>query len=154
MKFEIKMLQTELIQDFLSREVIAVVGLSRKGDLPANFIFKKFVDAGYETYPVNPNAEEIDGVQCYPNVKAVPKTPDAVFLGGTPKVSENTIEDCVEAKVPIVWMHRGIGKGSFSEKAAELCENNGIKAVTNGCPMMFIQSVDPFHKLLRWFKSW
>ena len=147
------MLQIDLIHEFLSRKSVAVVGVSRMGDIPANMIFKRFLEAGYEAYPINPNTKEINGKVCYPNLQSLPTVPEAVFLAGTPAVSESTVDDCVELKVPIVWMHKGIGQGSFSEVARQKCEANGIQAIYNGCPMMFIKPVDPFHGILKWFKK-
>ncbi len=146
------MLQIDLIRQFLAKKVIAVVGVSRKGDIPANYIFKRFKDSGYQAFPINPNAEEIGGEKVFASLKDLPKKPEAVLLAGTPEVSEKTVTDCVEANVPIVWMHRGIGNGSYSESATNELLKNDIHVITNGCPMMFIPKVDIFHRIFRWFK--
>jgi hypothetical protein len=50
-------------------------------------------------------------------------------------------------------MHRGIGKGSYSEDATEMFKKEGIEVITNGCPFMFLKPVDPFHGLLKWVKK-
>jgi hypothetical protein len=147
------MLQIDLIEEFLDKKTIAVVGVSRKGKNPANLILKKFKSAGYETYGINPKATEIDGEKCYPDIGSLPIKPEAVMLAGPPGVSESAVLDCIEGKVSIVWMHRGMGEGSYSEKAEEECKANGIKVITNGCPMMFVGKVDPFHRVFRWFKK-
>jgi len=146
------MLQKDLIQEFLKKKRIAVVGVSRKGDIPANFIFKRFRESGYTAFPINPNAEEVEGEKCYPDISSLPEIPEGVMLAGTPEVSEKCLLDCIENKVPIVWMHRGIGKGSFSPIAEVEAREHGIKVINNGCPMMFVGKVDGFHKLLKWFK--
>ncbi len=147
------MLQLDLIHEFLDKKVIAVVGVSRNGDLPANHIYQKFKQLGYETYQVNPNSEEIDGDKCYPDLGGLPSKAEAVLLGGRPEVSSTTIDECGELDIPIVWMHKGFGQGSYSEEAVEKCNKAGIKAIVNGCPLMFLGKVDPFHKVLRWFKK-
>jgi len=148
------MLQLEYIAEFLNKKIISVVGVSRKGDIPANAIFNKFKAAGYETYAVNPNTDEVAGEKCYASIGLLPTKPEAVVLAGPPSVTEKVVADCITAKIPIVWMHRGIGRGSFSEKAAEVCKANGIKVITNGCPMMFVSPVDPFHRIYKWFKKY
>lgn len=148
------MLQLDLIHQFLDKNVIAVVGPSRKGDLPANHIFKKFKEAGYETYPINPGTNEIEGSTCYPSIRDTPKNPEAILLGSTPEVSEKVIDDCINQKIDLVWMHRGIGRGSYSDEATDKCKKNGISAITNGCPLMFLQPVDGFHRIFKWFKNW
>ncbi len=146
------MLQLDLINRFMDSRRIAVVGVSRKKDLPANYILKKLKASGYEAVAINPNADEIDGDRCYPSIKELQERPEAVMLAGTPATSENVIEECAEAGISLVWMHRGMGPGSYSRRAEIKCLEQGIDAITNGCPMMFIKPVDPFHRLLRWFK--
>ena len=147
------MLQLDLIKDFLAQKTIAIVGVSRKADIPANHIFDKFRSAGYHAYPVNPNAEEIDGEKCYPDLAHLPEKPDAVLLGSTPDVSFHIASEVIELQIPRVWMHKGIGKGSYSYEAAGKLIDHGVNVIKNGCPMMFIKNVDPFHRVLRWFKG-
>jgi predicted CoA-binding protein len=146
------MLQTELIHKFLHGHVIAVIGVSRKKDIPANAIFQKFKQAGYEVYPINPYTEDIDGIKCYPDINSLPSKPDSVLLAGKPQVSESTVEECISLDIKYIWMHRGIGQGSYSKKADTKCRENGIEPITNGCPMMFVKPVDPFHRIFKWFK--
>ncbi len=147
------MIQTELIIEFLSKKKIAVVGVSRKGDIPANHIFHKFKDAGYDVYPVNPHAEVVEGLTCYPDISSLPEKPEAVMLAGTPVVSEKVMQECLDNHVDLVWMHKGIGQGSYSPKADQLAGEKGITVIKNGCPMMFVGKVDPFHKVLKWIKK-
>jgi hypothetical protein len=147
------MLQQDLINDFLTKKVIAVAGVSRKKDIPANYIFRKFRDSGYKVYPVNPNAEMVEGVVCYPSLADLPEKPEALMLASTPSVSEILIEECAKLGIELTWMHRGVGKGSYSEKAAKKASDLGVKAITNGCPMMFLEKVDPFHRFFRWIKK-
>lgn len=55
----------EAAQEFLAQKRIAVAGVSRQGDTAANAIYKKLRDSGYEVFPVNPNAAEVEGDRCY-----------------------------------------------------------------------------------------
>jgi len=146
------MLQTQLIKEFLDNEVIAVVGVSRKKDIPANGIFKKFKSAGYRVYPINPNADQIDGEKCYPDIQSTTEKPDAVLIAGPPEISKSIVSQCLQENIRHIWMHRGIGNGSYSEEAEKLCLDNGVEPITNGCPMMFVKPVDPFHFVFRLFK--
>ena len=146
------MLQKELIDKFLDSKVIAVIGFSRKKDIPANYIYEKFEKAGYHVYAINPNTSEIDGVKCYPDIKSAPNLPEAVLLASTPEVSEIVVDQCIEQGIKKIWMHRGFGNGSYSKNAEVKCTDNGFEAITNGCPMMFVKPVDTFHRIFRWFK--
>jgi predicted CoA-binding protein len=152
MNFKLKMLQKDLIEFFLSQPIIAVVGVSGKKDNPANHIYKRFRELDYTVFPVNPNASEVEGDPCYATLEKLPLAPSAVMLAGRPEVSEELMHDCARLNVSVVWMHRGIGPGSYSRDASDLARKYGIKAIVNGCPMMFLGKVDPFHKVLSWFK--
>ncbi|MGQ9744340.1 MAG: CoA-binding protein [Candidatus Bathycorpusculaceae bacterium] len=62
----------EMIKAFLDEKVFAVVGASD----PRKYgyqVYKDLKNAGYEVYPVNPNAEEILGDKCYPSLENLPK---------------------------------------------------------------------------------
>ena len=67
------MLQKDLISKFLESKTVAVFGVSRKGDIPANYIYRKFKQAGFETFAINPNTSEIEGDKCYPALDSIPK---------------------------------------------------------------------------------
>ncbi len=62
----------ELVTDFLRGRRIAVVGVSRGTGSAANPVFRKLRDSGYEVYPVNPNASEVEGAKCFANLESVP----------------------------------------------------------------------------------
>ena len=57
-------------------------------------MYKDLKNAGYEVYAVNPNAEEILGDKCYPNLESLPVKPGVVDVVVPPKVTEHTVEIC------------------------------------------------------------
>ena len=66
---------------------IAIVGISRNDNtnIPGYTglqMFRSLLDTGFKgrLYPVNPKADEIEGVQAYPSVKAIPESPDLVII--------------------------------------------------------------------------
>lgn len=128
-------------KEFLAQERIAVAGVSRaKTDAAANGIYKKLRDSGHQVFPINPNAEEIDGDTCYPNVQSIPGGVDGVVIVTRPELTEKIVEDCVEAGVPRVWMHNNtFMDSSVSESAVETCRENDIVIIDGGCPMMFLE---------------
>ncbi len=70
----------ESIAQFLSEKRIAVAGVSRRKDQAAHAVFRKLRACGYEVFPVNPKATEVEGVTCYPNLAAIPKSVDSVVV--------------------------------------------------------------------------
>jgi predicted CoA-binding protein len=140
----------EAVEEFLAQKRIAVAGVSRDGADASNAIYKKLKNHGYEVFPVNPNAGEVEGDTCYPNVQAISGGVDGVVIATHPKVAGQIVRDCTEAGVSRVWMHRSFGQGSVSEEAVEYCRQHDITVIPGGCPMMFCEP-DIAHKCMRWF---
>ncbi len=146
----------ELVQGFLAQKKIAVVGVSDKRETGCNLSYKKFKDAGYRVYAVNPRISTFEGDPCYADLKSIPEKPDAVFMLTNPKVTEQIVQQCVDLGIKHVWMHcmmgtkPGLAAGttSVSQSAVEMCKANGIKVIPGACPNQFLQP-DGGHKFMR-----
>ncbi len=99
----------ELVKDFLAQKKIAVVGVSDKRETGCNMSYKKFKQAGYQVYAVNPRITTFEGDPCYPDLKSLPEKPEAVFILASPKVTDVIVQQCVELGVKHVWMHCMMG---------------------------------------------
>lgn len=141
----------EAAQEFLSQKRIAVAGVSRQGDAVANAIFKKLRQTGHEVFPVNPNAAEVEGERCYPNLAAIPGGVDGVVLATPPSAAVQLVRECGALGIKRVWMHRSFGQGSVDDEAVRLGTELGLSVIPGSCPMMFCEPVDVAHKCLRWF---
>lgn len=139
------------ITDFLSGKRIAVAGVSRGADSAANPVFRKLRTAGYEVFPVNPNAAEVEGVPCYPDLASIPGVLDGVVVATHPNQSIEIVRQAIARKVPRVWFHRSFGQGSVSDAAVRECEAHGIACIVGGCPLMFCEPVDVGHRCMRWW---
>ena len=143
----------EQVEAFLAQKRIAVVGVSRKQGT-GNGIFTSLRGRGYKVYPVNPNATEVMGETCYPDLKSIPGGVDAAVIVTRPEVTEAVVHDCAEAGVSHVWMHYnalfGKGNSSVSEAAVAYCREHGIDVIAGGCPLMFGKGADVGHKCMRW----
>ena len=93
----------EMVQGFLAQKKIAVVGVSDKRETGCNMAYQKFKENGYQVYPINPRISTYDGVTCYPDLKAIPETPDAVFILANPKVTDEIVQQCADLGVKHVW---------------------------------------------------
>lgn len=145
-----------LVQDFLAQKTIAVVGVSDKRETGCNLGYRKFKEAGYTVYAVNPHLTTYDGAPCYPDLKSIPEKPDAVFVLANPKVTEQIVQQCVELGIQRVWMHcllgtkPGLGAGmtSVSQRAVQMCRENGITVIPGSCPNQFLNP-DFGHAVMR-----
>ena len=84
---------------------IGIVGVSREGattvpGYTGTRIFRLLKNAGFQgnIYPVNPKAEEIDGMKVYPDVASVPETLDLVIITVSAPVVPQVLENCVTAR--------------------------------------------------------
>lgn len=138
-------------EKFLQQKTIAVVGVSSKGDMAANIIYKKLRDQDYNIYAVNPNAKNVEGDPCYPRLQSIPEPVDGVVIGTPPDVTPEIIDECASLGIRNIWIHRSFGVGSYHPEAIKKAEEYGISVIPGGCPMMFCNPVDPVHKCMRWF---
>ena len=146
----------KLVKDFLAQKKIAVVGVSDKRETGCNASYKKFKQAGYQVFGINPRITTYDGDPCYPDLKALPEKPDAVFILASPKTTDQIVQQCVELGVKHVWMHCMMGTkpgaaasmSSVSSEAVKKCRENGIAVIPGSCPNQFIKP-DPGHAMMR-----
>ena len=136
---------------FLEGRRIVVAGVSRSGNAPANAIFRRLRETGYEAIPVNPNTRAIEGVACYPDIRSVPEAIHGVMVVTHPDVSADIARAALERGVRHIWFHRSFGAGSVSPDAIAACKAGGVQPIVGGCPLMYCGPVDPGHRFFRWW---
>lgn len=140
----------EAAAEFLAKQRIAVTGVSRNGgNHGGNFVYKRLRERGYDVFPVNPNADTVEGDTCYHDLKSVPGGVEAVVIGTRPSIAEQTMRECDELGIKHVWMHRLVGSGSVSDEATEYGRAHGITVIDGGCPLMFPPTSDRGHRVMR-----
>ncbi len=145
-----------LVQDFLAQKRIAVVGVSDKRESGCNLAYRRFKEAGYTVYGVNPHQTTYEGAPCYPDLKSIPEKPDAVFILANPKVTDEIVQQCVDLGIKHVWMHcmmgtkpgSAAGMTSVSQDAVQACRDNGIQVIPGSCPNQFLNP-DFGHTMMR-----
>jgi hypothetical protein len=136
--------------EFLTHRRVAVTGVSRQpGSHGGNVVYRRLRDRGYEVFAVNPNAGEVEGDRCYPDLRSIPGGVEAVVIGTRPEQAPGTVRECVDLGIQHVWMHRGPGGGSVSAEAAAYGREHGLAVIDGGCPCMFDPTADLGHKVMR-----
>jgi predicted CoA-binding protein len=69
-----------IIDEFIQSKKIAVVGICRSGKKFGNAASNELIKRGYEIYPIHPQAKEIDGLTCYPDLKSLADQVDGLFI--------------------------------------------------------------------------
>ena len=70
---------------------VAVVGASTDRSKFGNKAVRAYVAQGWDVYPVNPNARDIEGLTAYMSVEAIPVRVDRVTLYLPPDVGRNVL---------------------------------------------------------------
>ena len=140
------MTSKKLVDDFLSQNKIAVVGVSRKRSKFGNVIYRELKKKGYTVYPINPSAPEIEGDICYPDLFSTPEPVDGVIINVPPSKTETVVKDVKETGIKRVWLQQG----SQSDKAVNYCNENDIDCVSNECILMFAEPAGFIHRVHRW----
>ncbi len=80
---------------------IAVVGASNNPASVGYTVLKNLVGSGFQgvVYPVNPKHEAVQGIQAYPSVKDLPKTPDLAVICTPARTVPDIVRECGEAGI-------------------------------------------------------
>jgi predicted CoA-binding protein len=137
---------------FLAQSRTAVAGVSRTRQDAANLIYRRLKARGYQVFPVNPHASEVEGDACYPSLATIPRGVNALVIVTRPMIAEEIVRQCPGSGVKHVWMHRSLvhGGSSVSDEAVKFCEAQGINVIAGGCPLMFGRTADFGHRCMRW----
>jgi predicted CoA-binding protein len=131
----------QAIQDFVETKRIAIVGASRSGKKFGNSVYTELKQRGYDVYIVHPQAQEIGGVPCYPNLAALRDKVDGVVVCVPPKQSAQVLRDAAAAGLKKVWLQQGAQSTETTQVADEL----GLDPITGKCILMYAQPVGSVH---------
>lgn len=133
------------IQAFLAESAIAVVGVSRSGKGFGNVAVRELRRKGYRIYPVNPNADLIDGERCYRSLADLPEPVRAVLVVVPPDQALGVVREAARAGVTRVWLQQG-AEAPFVTLA---CDELGLDVIAGECILMFAKPTG-VHKAHRW----
>ena len=135
------------IQKFLEPKKMAIAGASRNPKKFGGAVFKELKEKGFELYPVNPNADEIQGVKCYKSVADLPGDVSRLFIV-TPKQETVAVVNAATVKgMKMIW----IQQKSETPEAVKTVEDAGIPLIYNKCMFMFADPVKGPHNVHRFF---
>jgi uncharacterized protein len=121
------------VQDFIASKNIAVVGVSRSGKKFGNSIVTELKQRGYQVFIVHPEAQEIGGDRCYPNLAALQGKVDAALICVTPKQAGQALREAAAAGIQRIWLQQGADSPETKALASEL----GVQPVTGKCILMY-----------------
>ena len=129
----------EVMERIFAPRSVAVVGVPR-GMKTGRMFLEALQKPGFHgnVYPVNPNADEILGLETYPSVSAIGARIDIAIVVTPPGAAASVVEDCGKAGVAGVVMFTAgfdeLGTDEGSARGAELLavalEGRGLSTVS------------------------
>ncbi|MDP2401321.1 MAG: CoA-binding protein, partial [Actinomycetota bacterium] len=85
-----------MLDAFFSPRSVAVVGAARDPGKVGHFVFSalRVQDFRGTVHPVNPHAEEIDGVRCFASISDIPEPPELAVIAVPAAAVPAVIEEC------------------------------------------------------------
>ncbi len=109
-----------------ARPTVAVLGASRNPRKYGNQSVRAHVRAGYQVFPINPEADEIEGLRAYPSLREVPVQPlDRVTVYVPPEIGLQLLDDIVACQPREVWLN----PGSESDELIAAAEERGLNII-------------------------
>jgi acyl-CoA synthetase (NDP forming)/GNAT superfamily N-acetyltransferase len=119
----------------LSPVSVAVVGASRRWASVGRTILRNIRDAGFagRAYAVNPNADEIDGVQCARSVQDLPEPVDLAVIAVPSPAVPAAVQECGERGIrALVVITSGLGPTQEADILAT-CRRHDMRLVGPNC---------------------
>ena len=118
----------EKIKAFLDGKSFAVVGASQDRSKYGNKVLRVYQQNGLTVYPVNPKADQIEGLTCYPDLASLPEPIHGLSIITPPRVTEKVVESAKAAGIQHVWMQ----PGAENDQAVEQAEAAGMNLIAGG----------------------
>ncbi len=143
----------ESIRKLLHPRSVAVIGASRSREKIGGALVANLQRAGFNgpVYPVNPAADEVMGLRCYPNMAAIGLPVDLALVAVPAELVHHAIEDCARAHVHgVVVITSGFAEVSPTgraeeERLFETVRASGMRMVGPNC--MGVLNTDPAVRL-------
>lgn len=142
------------LEFFFNPKSIAVIGASRTQGKIGYETLKNLIIYDYKgkVYPVNPNAEEILGLRCYPSVKEINEQVELAIIVVPAKLVPSVVEECGKKGIKgVVIISSGfveIGNYELAEKVLRVAKKHnmrilgpntmGFKNATDGLDASFV----------------
>lgn len=126
---------------FFCPRSVAVVGASRKKGKVGNVILENIINSGFKgkVFPVNPKADEIHGLRCYPSLLDIPSDIDLTIIAIPAQFVCQTLEECAKrnTKWSVVisagFKETGIEGAKREIQLIETAKKYGIRILGPNC---------------------
>lgn len=133
------------IDELLSSEKIALVGVSRNKKKFGYVSYKTLIEKGYNILPVNPNANEIDGRKCFKSISDLPSDVESVIIMTPKEYTDEVLGKAIKKGIKNIWVQQM----SDTKNTIGIAEEYQKEIVTGKCIFMFAEPISGIHKFHR-----
>ncbi len=132
---------TMSLKNFFNPKSVAIVGASRQKGKVGYEILSNMISAGYQgkIFPVNPKADSIEGLKCYPDLESIGEVPELVIIIVPAKIVPTIMRECAKVKVKSVIIitagFKEVGKEGrqLEEQVVQIAQQAGIRFIGPNC---------------------
>lgn len=114
---------------------VAVLGASNNPERYSYKAVQVLREAGYNVFPVHPSAKPVDGVQCYPTLRAITEPLDIITVYLSEGNSTPLISDVIQTAPRRVILN----PGAENENLKRQCELAAIE-VEEACTLVLVRT--------------
>jgi len=108
------------IDAFLDGSPHAVVGASTDRDKYGNKVLRVYQQNDRPVYPINPKAEQVEGLKAYGDLASLPEKPHGISIITPPHITESIVEQAAELGIRHIWMQPGAEFEGAAERGEAL----------------------------------
>jgi len=128
-------------ESFFNPKSVAMVGVSQHKGKVGYEILANMLEAGYEgeIFPVNPQADTIEGLKCYPDLLSIGQVPELVVIVVPARIVPPVMRQCAKIKVKSVIVitagFKEVGKEGreLEEQVVQIAKRSGIRLIGPNC---------------------
>ena len=139
------MVTKEKIKKFLEPKNLAIAGVSRNPRKFGHQVYRDLKTSGYEVYPVNPNADKINGDLCYKSVKDLPADIKSILILTPRKETDSVLREAINKGILNIWVQQM----SETKNTIKIAEEYQKEIIHKKCIFMFAEPVRGVHKFHR-----
>jgi acetyl coenzyme A synthetase (ADP forming)-like protein len=131
---------------FFKPKTVAIIGASRHPKKIGHVIFRNFAERDFQgkVFPINPNADKIFDVKCYPSVLKVKEKIDLAIISVPAPIVPKILDECGRKRVRAVVIISGgfaeVGNKELEEDCLRIIKRYRMRAIGPNCLGVF----DPY----------
>ncbi|MGD1041816.1 MAG: acetate--CoA ligase family protein [Sedimentisphaerales bacterium] len=130
-----------MLDKFFNPKSVAIVGASRQKGKVGYEILRSMLDAGFpgKIFPVNPQADSIENLKCYPDLPSISQVPDLVVIVVPAKSVAPVMQQCatlgIKAVVVITAGFKEVGEEGrkLEQQVLQIAKQAGIRVIGPNC---------------------